>query len=88
MKLLRRDQPPSLPSQLLQRFSWKRLDSRRLQHELDTHRLFLLTEHHARESTGSSANIAQITTEAERLSFEVLFHMCMHAVRKHQGNLK
>lgn len=48
----------SLSVQISERFSWKRLlqklDKRRLQHELDTHRLFLVTEHNARRSTGVS----------------------------------
>ena len=47
-----------IPAQLLQRFSWKRLDNRRLQQELDTHRLLLLTEHYARYTKGMGPNFA------------------------------
>ena len=42
--------------QVLEKLSWKNLlqsfDKRRLQHEIDTHRLLLLTEHYARRARG------------------------------------
>lgn len=51
--------------QILEKFSWKNVlqtfDKRRLQHELDTHRLVLLTEHYARRSEGAPHSCEQIT---------------------------
>ena len=68
------------PAQLLQRFSWKRLDSRRLQQELDTHRLLLLTEHYARTSTGPDVLIYAHKTTAARADGQSSVRVtCMHA---------
>jgi hypothetical protein len=51
--------------QILEKLSWKNVlqtfDKRRLQHELDTHRLVLLTEHYARRSEGAPHSCEQIT---------------------------
>lgn len=47
--------------QMLKSFSWKAIaqnfDKRRLQHDIDTHRLFLLTEYHAKLGAGDLHDI-------------------------------
>ncbi|BDA51210.1 hypothetical protein COCOBI_18-0870 [Coccomyxa sp. Obi] len=64
-------------SKALERLSWKNLlqtfDKRRLQHEIDTHRLLLLTEHYARRARGmpmDEGQLASVGEEAQALSFD------------------
>ncbi|GAB4813076.1 hypothetical protein N2152v2_000122 [Parachlorella kessleri] len=50
----------------------QRLDKRKLQHELDTHRLFLLTSYHAQQGSLEDADdvATQLAAQAEKLGFE------------------
>ena len=48
----------------------EQLDRRRLQSELDTHRLFLLTTHHRRRTPEGGPAAEDLDAEAQRLGFE------------------
>lgn len=52
----------------------RRLDKRLLQHEIDVHKLFLLTSHHVsppHSSDNVDSYIADLATQAESLHFQV-----------------
>ncbi|KAK9790327.1 hypothetical protein WJX73_009725 [Symbiochloris irregularis] len=48
----------------------ERLDRRKLQQEMDVHRLFLLTSHHEAASAGRNPDIEAITSAADDMAFE------------------